>query len=95
MGTMQMNMAPITGPIYDTGQGQAPAIHDTSPNTGMTMASQREGKEGKAGSYFRQGQQNRRERSGAQTRGDKTKDACSQAGGDSRGLIRSDTRRNT
>ena len=38
MGTMQMNMAPITGPIYDTGQGQAPAIHDTSPNTGMTMA---------------------------------------------------------
>ena len=38
MGAMQMNMAPITGPIYDTGQGQAPVVLDSSPNTGMTIA---------------------------------------------------------
>lgn len=38
MGAMTMNMAPISGPIYDTGQGQAPVILDSSPNTGMTMA---------------------------------------------------------
>ncbi|MBO6214816.1 MAG: hypothetical protein J6N76_04685 [Lachnospiraceae bacterium] len=38
LGSMQMNMAPVTGPIYDTGQGQAPTIVDTSPNTGMTIA---------------------------------------------------------